>query len=101
MQPCYIFIGEPQHFRLLIYHIDWNYRSFFAQALLDHPSNPLTSPYALSFQTALRCASIIIKGAAHHFERCEAIAVRCWFLMGHVFSAAVRYLHIVLASSQC
>ncbi|KAL1725358.1 fungal-specific transcription factor domain-containing protein [Schizophyllum commune] len=65
------------------------HRSFFAQALLDHPSNPLASPYALSFQTALRCASIIIKGAAHHFERCEAIAVRCWFLMGHVFSAAV------------
>ncbi|TRM70061.1 fungal-specific transcription factor domain-containing protein [Schizophyllum amplum] len=65
------------------------HRSFFAQALLDHPSNPLASPFALSFQTALRCASIIIKGAAHHFERCESIAVRCWFLLGHVFSAAV------------
>ncbi|KAL1746401.1 hypothetical protein HDZ31DRAFT_34198 [Schizophyllum fasciatum] len=65
------------------------HRSFFAQALLDHPNNPLASPFALSFQTALRCASIIIKAASHHFERCESIAVRCWFLLGHVFSAAV------------
>ncbi|KAJ3512326.1 hypothetical protein NLJ89_g3583 [Agrocybe chaxingu] len=65
------------------------HRSFFAQAMLDHPSNPLLSPFAPSFLTAYRSASIIIKASAHLFERCAAVAMRLWFLMNHLFSAAV------------
>lgn len=65
------------------------HRSFFAQAMLDHPTNPLLSPFAPSFLTAYRCASIIIKASAHLFERCAAMAMRLWFLMYHTFSAAV------------
>lgn len=66
------------------------HRSFFAQAMLDFPTNPLLSPFAPSFLTAYRCASIIIKAAAHQFARCARMAMRVWFLMYHVFSAGVR-----------
>ncbi|KAF8888044.1 fungal-specific transcription factor domain-containing protein [Infundibulicybe gibba] len=65
------------------------HRSFFAQAMLDHPTNPLLSPFAPSFLTAYRCASVIIKASAHQFERCAEMAMRVWFLMYHTFSAAV------------
>ncbi|KAF9524395.1 fungal-specific transcription factor domain-containing protein [Crepidotus variabilis] len=65
------------------------HRSFFAQAMLDHPTNPLLSPFAPSFLTAYRSASVIIKASAHLFERSEAVATRVWFLMYHMFSAAV------------
>ncbi|KIM39486.1 hypothetical protein M413DRAFT_446984 [Hebeloma cylindrosporum] len=65
------------------------HRSFFAQAMLDHPTNPLLSPFAPSFLTAYRSASVIIKASAHLFERCAAMAMRLWFLMYHTFSAAV------------
>ncbi|KAG9224386.1 hypothetical protein CCMSSC00406_0007840 [Pleurotus cornucopiae] len=65
------------------------HRSFFAQAMLDHPSNPLLSPFAPSFLTAYRCASIIIKATAHQYDRCARMAMRVWFLLYHTFSAAV------------
>ena len=75
-----------------IYYVAMLYlhRSFFAQAMLDHPNNPLLSPFAPSFLTAYRSASVIIKASAHLFERCAAMAMRLWFLMYHTFSAAVR-----------
>lgn len=65
------------------------HRSFFAQALLDHPKNPLLSPFAPSFLTSYRSASIVIKASAHQFDRCAAMAMRVWFLLSHMFSAAV------------
>ncbi|EAU81161.2 hypothetical protein CC1G_10448 [Coprinopsis cinerea okayama7 len=65
------------------------HRSFFAQAVLDHPSNPLLSTFAPSFLTAYRCASVIIKASVHHFDRCASMAKRVWFLLYHTFSAAV------------
>lgn len=65
------------------------HRSFFAQAVLDYPANPLLSPFAPSFLTAYRCASVVIRAAAHQFERCAPLAMRLWFLLCHTFSAAV------------
>ncbi|KAF5341216.1 hypothetical protein D9611_006108 [Ephemerocybe angulata] len=65
------------------------HRSFFAQAILDYPTNPLQSPFAPSFLTAYRCASTIIKASAHWFTRCETLATRIWLLLCHTFSAAI------------
>ncbi|KAG5654179.1 hypothetical protein H0H81_006561 [Sphagnurus paluster] len=65
------------------------HRSFFAQAMLDYPANPLLSPFAPSFLTAYRCASVIIKASAHQFDRCAEMAMRAWFLMYHTFSASI------------
>jgi hypothetical protein len=52
------------------------HRSFFAQAVLDHPVNPLRSPYAPSFLAAYRCASMIIKTSISHFERFPELCMR-------------------------
>lgn len=52
------------------------HRSFFAQALLDHPENPLLSAYAPSFLAAYRCASIMIKFAKIHFEKHAELSMR-------------------------
>ncbi|KAG6890157.1 hypothetical protein C0992_002962 [Termitomyces sp. T32_za158] len=65
------------------------HRSFFAQAMLDYPTNPLLSPFAPSFLTAFRSASVIIRASAHQFDRCAEMAMRVWFLMYHTFSAAI------------
>lgn len=45
------------------------HRSFFAQALLDHPENPLRSPYATSFLAAYRAATAGIAGTIKHTNR--------------------------------
>ncbi|KAF7325994.1 hypothetical protein MKEN_00450300 [Mycena kentingensis (nom. inval.)] len=65
------------------------HRSFYAQALLDHPENPLRSPFATSFLTAYRSASVLIKATAYQYDRCAEMAMRVWFLLQHAFSAAV------------
>ncbi|KAJ7457889.1 hypothetical protein FB451DRAFT_1274505 [Mycena latifolia] len=65
------------------------HRSFFAQAMLDFPANPLRSPFATSFLTAYRSASVIIKATAYQFDRCAEMAMRVWFLLHHTFSAAI------------
>jgi len=65
------------------------HRSFFAQAMLDHPENPLLSKYSPSFLTAYRSAGVIIKATSCMFDRCAAIGMRLWFLLYHTFSAAV------------
>ncbi|TFK24536.1 hypothetical protein FA15DRAFT_704519 [Coprinopsis marcescibilis] len=74
------------------------HRSFFAQAVLDHPANPLLSSFAPSFLTAYRCASIVIKASVHQFDRCASMAKRIWFLLYHTFSAAVIVGTIVTRS---
>jgi hypothetical protein len=67
--------------------------------MLDHPDNPLLSPFAPSFLAACRNASIIIKAAENLFKRCAPIATRVWFLMYHMLSAAVRGNHRFLRSA--
>jgi len=75
------------HYRsLTMIHI---HRTFFAQALLDNPTNPLSSPYAPSFLAANRCASILLKSFIHHHERCGALCGRFWGMWTHAFSASV------------
>ncbi|KAI0367566.1 hypothetical protein BV20DRAFT_970323 [Pilatotrama ljubarskyi] len=75
------------HFRsITMIHI---HRTFFAQALLDHPTNPLSSPYAPSFLAANRCASILLRSFLHHWNRSPEICSRFWGMWTHAFSAAV------------
>lgn len=52
------------------------HRSFFAQALLDHPENPLVSPYATSFLATYRAASAVIKTTAKYLERYPELLMR-------------------------
>ena len=59
--------------------------------MLDHPTNPLLSPFSPSFLTAYRSASLVIKFTKEHFERNAEIGMRIWFLLNHTFSAAVSF----------
>lgn len=68
------------------------HRSFFAQALLDHPHKPLSSPFATSVSAAYHSASMILQAGAHMFDRSADLAMRAWFFLYHIFSAAVSIL---------
>lgn len=52
------------------------HKNFFARALLDHPNDPLASPYSTSFLAATRSASAIIRSSAVHIERFPEICLR-------------------------
>jgi hypothetical protein len=65
------------------------HRTFFARALLDHPVNPLRSPYAPSFLSAYRCASVVVKNSVRSFHRMPDLCIRWGLLWTHLFSAAV------------
>ena len=65
------------------------HRSFFAQAMLDFPSNPLRSPFAPSFLAAYRCASAIIKTTSMNFQKYPELFSRFWTIWNHLLSAAV------------
>lgn len=65
------------------------HRSFFAQAMLDFPSNPLRSPFAPSFLAAYRCASAIIKTSSMNFQKYPELFARFWTIWTHLLSAAV------------
>ncbi|KAF8165443.1 fungal-specific transcription factor domain-containing protein [Crassisporium funariophilum] len=77
-------LGQYRSVTLLYLH-----RSFFAQAMLDHPVNPLKSPYAPSFLAAYRCASGIIKSTLNHYDRFPELCGRWWGIWTHLFSAAI------------
>lgn len=57
------------------------HRSFFAQAVLAHPMNPLRSPFAPSFLASYRCASVIIKQSITNFERFPELCMRWWAMV--------------------
>ena len=65
------------------------HRSFFARALLDHPTNPLRSPYAPSVLSAYQCASLLIRDDVKFVEQMPDLAMRWSILWSHLFSAAV------------
>ncbi|KZP20101.1 hypothetical protein FIBSPDRAFT_790059 [Athelia psychrophila] len=65
------------------------HRSFFAQALLDHPENPLRSPYATSFLATYRAASSVISTTIKHLERYPELFMRWWVIWTQLFSAAI------------
>ncbi|KAK7470755.1 hypothetical protein VKT23_002174 [Stygiomarasmius scandens] len=86
-------LGQYRAVTLLFLH-----RSFFAQAMLDHPVNPLRSLYAPSFLAAYRCASGIIKSCLNHYERFPELCCRWWGIWTHLFSAAIIVGTIVTRS---
>ncbi|KAF9452456.1 hypothetical protein P691DRAFT_697077 [Macrolepiota fuliginosa MF-IS2] len=86
-------LGQFRSVTLLYIH-----RSWFAQAMLDHPINPLRSPYAPSFLAAYRCASGVIKSTLNHFDRFPELCCRWWGIWTHLFSAAIIVGSIVTRS---
>ncbi|KAF7979218.1 hypothetical protein HWV62_43168 [Athelia sp. TMB] len=65
------------------------HKCFFAQALLDHPDNPLRSVYATSFLAAYRAASAIIRKAASMTAGFPPLLLRWGPIWGQLFSSAI------------
>ncbi|THH16401.1 hypothetical protein EW146_g4238 [Bondarzewia mesenterica] len=71
------------------------HRSFFAQALIEDPVNPIRSPYAQSFLSTVRAASTILRCVRDQFTIYPAICSRFWSTWTYAFSAAVVFGVIV------
>ncbi|KZP04803.1 hypothetical protein FIBSPDRAFT_940817 [Athelia psychrophila] len=65
------------------------HRSFFAQALLGYPENPLRSPYATSFLATYRAASVVIRSTFKHLELYPELFMRWWGAWTQLFSSAI------------
>jgi hypothetical protein len=65
------------------------HRSFFAQAIIEYPVNPLRSPYAGSFLAAYRASATILRTIRDHFAIQPALCSRFWSMWTFAFSAAV------------
>jgi hypothetical protein len=66
------------------------HRSFFAQAIMEQPTNPLKSPYAHSFLAAYRASSTILKSVQQQFEIRPIPSARFWAMWTFALSSAVR-----------
>ena len=66
------------------------HRSFFAQAIIEHPVNPLKSIYAPSFLAAYRASSTFLQSIREQFNVWPNTSARFWTMWTFAFSAAVR-----------
>ncbi|KAA1470033.1 hypothetical protein DENSPDRAFT_928581 [Dentipellis sp. KUC8613] len=71
------------------------HRSYFAQALVEEPTNPLRSPYAPSFLATVRAAQDVLRCVAEQFLIHPAMCSRFWSTWTYAFSAAVVFGVIV------
>jgi hypothetical protein len=66
------------------------HRSFFAQAIIEHPENPLKSQYAPSFLATYRASSTILKSTSQQFNMWPNSTSRFWAIWTSAFTAGVR-----------
>ncbi|KAF8624941.1 hypothetical protein AX17_006967 [Amanita inopinata Kibby_2008] len=71
------------------------HRSFFAQAIIEHPVNPLKSPYSPSFLAAYRASSTILKSIREQFSMWPNSCSRFWTMWTFAFTAAVVFGTVV------
>ncbi|KAI0367567.1 hypothetical protein BV20DRAFT_970326 [Pilatotrama ljubarskyi] len=71
------------------------HRSFFAQAIIDCPRNPLRSAYAHSFLAAYRASGTILKVVREQFSQYPGMCARFWVIWTFAFSSAVVFATVV------
>ncbi|RDX50893.1 hypothetical protein OH76DRAFT_370048 [Lentinus brumalis] len=71
------------------------HRSFFAQAIIDCPRNPLRSTYAHSFLVAYRSSGTILKVVREQFSLYPQMCARFWVIWTFAFSSAVVFATVV------
>ncbi|KAI0088357.1 hypothetical protein BDY19DRAFT_891492 [Irpex rosettiformis] len=71
------------------------HRTFFAQALKDHPLDPLKSQYAPSFLAGYRAACAMISTVREQFNINPVQIARFWVLWTHAFSSVVMLGSVV------
>ena len=67
------------------------HRSFFAQAIIDQPENPLKSQHAPSFLAVYRASSTVLKAISQQFDMWPTATSKFWGLWTSAFTAGVRY----------
>uniref|UniRef100_A0A8H8CI67 Xylanolytic transcriptional activator regulatory domain-containing protein n=1 Tax=Psilocybe cubensis TaxID=181762 RepID=A0A8H8CI67_PSICU len=73
-----------QELMLLFLH-----RSYFAQAMTEHPDNPLNSKYSQSVHAAYSSACIVLQDTRAQFMKKPLLCSRIWRIWSFTFSAAV------------
>ncbi|KAG1816513.1 uncharacterized protein BJ212DRAFT_1271447 [Suillus subaureus] len=76
------------------------HRSFFAQAIIENPVNPLKSAYAPSFLAAYRASQTILRTIQQAFQECPSLCSRFWTIWTFAFSAAIVFGTIVTRGPQ-
>ncbi|KAH8825599.1 fungal-specific transcription factor domain-containing protein, partial [Flagelloscypha sp. PMI_526] len=71
------------------------HRSFFAQAIIDEPSNPLKSNYAPSFVAVFRVSSQILHDIVEQFRAAPSMTSRWWMSWSFAFSAGIAFAMVV------
>ncbi len=74
---------------MLIKVLMYIHRSFFAQAIIEQPVNPLKSTYAPSFLAAYRSSATILKSVREQFTMWPNSCAKFWTMWTFAFSAAV------------
>ncbi|KIL65922.1 hypothetical protein M378DRAFT_124945 [Amanita muscaria Koide BX008] len=104
--PADDFVSPAQYIRLqtlllvpaiTLVHI---HRSFFAQALLEHPEDPLASLYAPSFLAAFQSASGMIAFCVKCLSRFQELFMRWWIVWNSLFTSAILVGSIVIHAPQ-
>ncbi|EPQ56096.1 hypothetical protein GLOTRDRAFT_39622, partial [Gloeophyllum trabeum ATCC 11539] len=88
-------MGNIRETALLYIH-----RSFFAQAVIEHPEDPLKSRYATSFVSAYNASSVILNTISNQYEVCPDLVARFWTVWTYAFSAAVVFGTVVTRGPQ-
>ncbi|PPQ92520.1 hypothetical protein CVT25_010353 [Psilocybe cyanescens] len=73
-----------QELMLLFLH-----RSYFAQAMTEHPDNPLNSQYSQSVHAAYSSACTVLEDTRSQFMKKPLLCARIWRIWSFTFSAAV------------
>ncbi|KAF8553012.1 hypothetical protein OG21DRAFT_1597855 [Imleria badia] len=77
---------------VILLHI---HRSFFAQAIIESPVNPLKSQYAPSFLATYRASSTILRTIRAQYTSYPHLCARFWSTWQYGFSAAIVFGTIV------
>jgi hypothetical protein len=65
------------------------HRCFFAEAVSNNPTDPMSSPFAPSFLAGYRSACELISGLPAQFDLFPAQIARFWVLWTHAFSSSM------------
>lgn len=74
------------------------HRGYFAQAMEDHPQDPMGSKYAPSVLAAYTSATSFVGLIESLFKQHPILTERMWFLFTHVFSCAVRLIRFAFCA---
>ncbi|KAG2098886.1 hypothetical protein BD769DRAFT_1368676 [Suillus cothurnatus] len=83
-----------RHLTLLYVH-----RCFFAEAVSNNPTNPMSSPFAPSFLAGYNSACELINGLRTQFDLFPVQIARFWVLWTHAFSSSVMLSSVVTHAS--